>query len=126
MANVPYDNEKINTWAGKNLADVKAEGSALGIQHRPASKSAGSSLANVAKKIRMRNGMIDKISYTMRRSLVFVHKGVGKGTKINQVGQTKREAKRWFDNATNRNFDDLQQIVAENDASFVVNNLSIK
>ena len=62
----------------------------------------------------------------MRRSLVFVHKGVGQGTKINQVGQTKREAKRWFDNATNRNFDELQQIVAENDATYVINNLSIK
>ncbi|MEI7737077.1 MAG: hypothetical protein WCI49_16525 [Ferruginibacter sp.] len=126
MPTVPYDNEKISAWADKNLQAVKAEIDALGIQHRPKSPSPKASRNSITKKIRVRNGQIDKISYGMPRTMVFVHKGVGNGTPISKVGQTNRIAKQWFDNPTNRNFDELQQIVAENDATYVINNLSIK
>jgi len=52
MADIPYDNDKINNWAAKNLADVKAEGNALGIKHTAKSPSPGPSLTNVTKKVR--------------------------------------------------------------------------
>jgi len=126
MAEVAYDNEKIILWADKNLQSIKTEIDALGIKHSPKSPSPAASKNSITKKVRSRNGQVDKISYGMPRSMVFVHKGVGKGTPISKVRQTTRIAKRWFDNPTSRNFPDLQQIVAENDATYVVNNLSIK
>lgn len=119
----PYNNDKIQDWATDNLADIKAEIDALGIKHVPKSPSPKALKNSITKKIRMRNGAIDKISYGMPRSGVFVHKGVGKGRPITS---SKLKAKRWYSNPTNRNYSELQNIVAEEDATFIVNNLSIK
>ncbi len=124
MANsIPYNNDEIKAWQDKNFADIKNEIDALGIQHRPKSPSPKALKNSLTKKIRSRNGMIDKISYGMPRSGVFRHKGVGRGRGINS-GRTI--AARWYTNPTDRNFPDLQNIVAAEDATFVVNNLTIK
>lgn len=123
MADIPYDNEKIKAWQDKNFVAIKAEIDALGIKHAPHSPSPKALKNSLTKKIRVRNGIIDKISYSMPRSGVFRHKGVGRGRGINS-GKTIPAG--WFDNPTNRNMEELQQIVAENDCTYVINNLSIK
>ena len=122
-----YDNSKINDWAKvTNLSDIKAEISALDIKHYPNSTNKVQLANNITVNIRQRKGQADKISYKFPRSAVFVHKGVGNGSPISKAGQTKRKAKRWFNNPTDRNMPELQSIVAENDATFIVNNLTIK
>lgn len=120
-----YQNEDILNWAkGTNLAAIKAEIPALGIQHFPYSRSPIALKNSVTVAVRQRTGLVDKISYRFPKSGVFEHKGVGKGAPIGS--QSKRIAKRWFDNPTERNMPELQRIVAEADCTYVVNNLTIK
>lgn len=118
-----YDNDKIIAWGKKNLAAIKSTIGALGIKHAPKSPNPVSLQNNVFLKTRKdRDGIIDKISYGMPRSGVFVHKGVSRGHGIDNP----RKAKRWFDIPTEINLPDLQEIVAENDVTYVINNLTIK
>ena len=126
MADIAYDNEQIKAWGDKNFSDIKKEISALGIKHSPKSPNPKSLANSITKKIRMRNGMVDRISFGMPRSGVFRHKGVGKGTPIGKVGRTTRRPAHWYNNPTDRNFPALERLVADADATWVVNNISIK
>lgn len=122
-----YDNEQIRTWAkSQNLTSIKTEIDALGIKHSKRSTNPVPLKSALRVALREKNGMVDKISYKFPRSAVFVHKGVGNGTPIEMVGQTNRVPKRWFDSPTERNIPDLQRIVAEQDCTYVINNLTIK
>jgi hypothetical protein len=58
--------------------------------------------------------------------MVYVHKGVGRGTPIEKVGQTKRKAKEWYNPVIDRRIDELGDIVAEELGAAIVNNLFIK
>jgi hypothetical protein len=58
--------------------------------------------------------------------MVFVHKGVGRGTKISQVGSTKRKAKPWLNPIIDRNLDRLADIVADHHGTLIVNALMIR
>ena len=123
MPDLLYDNEKIKDWASDNLEDIKKEYDALGIKHRPTSPSPAASRNKIVRKIKVQNGMVQRISYGMPRTLIYVHKGVGKGRGI-KSGRTT--PKPWYTNPTNRNLPKLEDIVAEAGADFVINNLSIK
>lgn len=121
-----YDNGKILAWHEKNFNSLKSEMDALGIKHEKRSPSPKALRNAITKKYRTRNGIIDKLSYGMPRSAIYVHKGVGKDTPIAKQGTTARKAKRWYSNPLDRNLPDLQEIVADADASYVLNNLTIK
>lgn len=58
----------------------------------------------------------------MPKSGVFLHKGVSRGHSANNP----RQAKKWFDIPTEINMPALQEIVAENDSTYIINNLTIK
>lgn len=122
MAQVAYDNRKIEEWADKNFTDVKQAIDGLGIKHAPKSPNPRALKNNLTKKVQYRDGFITRVSYGMPKSGIYVHKGVGRGHGIDNP----REAKRWFDIPTEINLPELQQIVAENDATFIINNLTIK
>lgn len=118
-----YDNDKIEEWGKKNLAAIKTTIDALGIKHSPKSTNPKALKNNITLKFKKdRDGMLNRISYGMPRSGVFEHKGVGRGHPISNP----RKAKRWFDIPTEANLPDLQKIVAENDVTYVINNLKIK
>lgn len=118
-----YDNEKIIEWGHKNLNSIKSTIDALDIKHLPGSPNKKMLKNNIILKLKKdRDGTIIKISYGMPRSGVFVHKGVSRGHSINNP----RTAKKWFDIPTEANLPDLQKIVAEEDVTYVINNLSIK
>jgi len=118
-----YDNEKIIEWGHKNLNDIKKTIDALGIKHSKNSPNPKPLKNNITLKFRKdRDGTIIRVSYGMPRSGVFEHKGVGRGHPISNP----RTAKRWFDIPTELNMADLQKIVAENDVTYVINNLKIK
>jgi hypothetical protein len=123
MANVPYNNDDIIQWRDKNYNAIVTEIAALGIQHRPNSPSPKALAKSITKKHKIKNGLIVSVSYGMPRSGIFRHKGVGRGRGINSG---KTNPARWFSNPTNRNFPELEEIVAANDATYVINNLTIK
>lgn len=118
-----YDNEKIIDWAKSNLNAIKSTIDALDIKHSPKSPNPKALKNNITLKFKKdRDGMLNRISYGMPRSGVFVHKGVSRGHPISNP----RTAKHWFDIPTEANMPDLQKIVAENDVTYVINNLKIK
>lgn len=118
-----YDNQKIEDWARKNLTAIKQTIDALDIKHSPHSPNPVSLKNNITLKIRKdKEGMINRVSYGMPRSGVFVHKGVSRG----HGKDNPRKAKKWFDIPTEMNLPDLQKIIAENDVTYVINNLEIK
>src|SRR4051812_45354218 len=58
-------------------------------------------------------GVITRIRFKFKRSGVFVHKGVGRGTKASQVGSTKRVAKEWFNPVAEAFADHLTEELAD-------------
>jgi hypothetical protein len=58
--------------------------------------------------------------------MIYVHKGVGRGTTIDQVGSTNRVAKPWFNPVIERKIDELADIVAEEIGSEIINKLLIR
>ena len=118
-----YNEEKIIDWAQKNLTSIKQTIDALDIKHSPRSPNKIALKNNITLKFKKdRDGLLNKISYGMPRSGVFVHKGVSRGHGIDNP----RKAKKWFDIPTEMNLPNLQKIVAENDVNYVINNLEIK
>lgn len=110
-------------WGKKNLSSIKNTIDALDIKHLPKSPNPKALKNNVTFKAKKdRDGKIYKVSYRMPRSGVFVHKGVSRGHGIDNP----RKAKKWFDIPTEMNLPDLQKIVAEEDVTYVINNLKIK
>ena len=118
-----YNNEKIIEWGHKNFSDIKKTIDALGIKHSKASLNKKALKNNITLKFKKdRDGTIIRISFGMPRSGVFEHKGVGRGHPISNP----REAKKWFDTPTEKNLPELQNIVAEEDVTYVINSLKIK
>jgi hypothetical protein len=114
---------EVKSWAKQNESELKSEASRLGIIHRSDSTSNGSSVAAIKAQVTNRMGIPTKVSFKFARHLVFVHKGVGKGTPIAKAGSTSRRAKEWFEPPIDRNIDKLGDIVADNLGESIVNNL---
>lgn len=53
-------------------------------------------LTSIRSTVKERDGVAERIRFKFKRSGVFVHKGVGRGTSMGQAGSTKRKAKEWF------------------------------
>jgi hypothetical protein len=51
----------------------------MGIEHRSNSPSKGDSLAKLKAKEHYDSGAVDRIGFKMNRSLIWTHKGAGKG-----------------------------------------------
>lgn len=115
-------NNDIESWDEKNLKDLVSELDALGVKHfkRSPNKTA---LKKVLKSaLRKRFGLIDRISYKIPRSAIFLHKGVSKGHPISNP----RTAKEWYTPVVNKNIDDLADIVAEGGGNLIINNINIR
>ncbi len=125
---INYDkaNEKIDGWGTDVLGQLKTEIDAQGIRHSKKSDSPKAARESLTKTNRKNDGLIERISYRMPRHMVFVHKGVGRGTPIEKAGTTKRKAKPWFNPVIEKNIDRLADVVAEELGSAIVNNLLIK
>lgn len=119
-------NGKIVGWSKETLAKLRAKISELGIRHAANSNSPKAAERSLAVRTPKRDGLIHRVSYSMPRHMIYVHKGVGRGTKITEVGNTKREAKPWFNPVIEENIDELATIVAEEMGSEIVNKLLIR
>jgi hypothetical protein len=130
MAFLPEDmdafNSDVNKWTKETKSEVVSEIGALGIVHRENSKSPVAAQKALKTSQRKNAGLINRISFRMPRHMVFVHKGVGRGTKITDVGSTNRVAKPWFNPVIEKKLDELVDIVADHQGAMVLNAIMIK
>jgi hypothetical protein len=72
-------NERIKETGKEVLDDIKEKANEMNIQHRSDSPSNGSSVAAMKDKYKVKDDAVNVISFTVRRSLIYRHKGAGKG-----------------------------------------------
>ena len=121
-ADIEQMNDDIADWNRTNTSDIKSKIASLGIKHYSYSRNARPLADVVRGKLFKQGELVSKIGYTMPRSAVFVAKGVSRGHGKNNP----RLAKDWFDEPTEKNLDELGNIVAENGGNLIVNALKIK
>jgi len=115
-------NDKIRAWDKDNKQELVNEMNQLNIKHYPYSRSPQPLQQALKSRVVEKGGLVNKISYKMPRSAVFVHKGVSKS----HPKSNPRQAKEWFNPIVNKNTDKLAEIVAEGCSTLVVNSLKIK
>lgn len=126
MATFDQVNKDIKKWAGRTRQELVNEISTQGITHRENSPSPKPAKQSIRQSTRQSQGIINRVGYNIPRHMVYVHKGVGRGTPIEKVGQTNRKPKPWFNPVIDRRIDELADIVAEGLGSAIINNLLIK
>jgi hypothetical protein len=148
---INYDkqNDRVSSWAARSEGDLKGKSNALGISHRSNSPSPGPSVQKIKHRLKQQSGVISTVSFRFPRSLVWPHKGAGKGMggsqgsvwydklgikhttdpdSLGKMGSGSRVAKEWFNNVMEAptGVDELATIVAEESANSIVNNILIK
>lgn len=88
-------------------ADLRSEMSRLGMKH------GSDPLTNVKTRISKQSGLTVRVRFRFKKSGVFVHIGVGKGTTKAQVGSTTRRAKEWFNPVIEKYADDIVTAIAD-------------
>ena len=142
-------NTRVITWADKTVTGLRGQGNALGITHRSNSPSPGPSLNKIRNKVTYRGGIIEIVSFKFPRSLVWPHKGAGKGMggsqgsvwydslgikhstdpdSLGKMGSGNRTPKPWFNDVMEQptGVDELATIVAEESGDAIVNNILLK
>lgn len=125
---VNYDtaNERIEKKALEMESQMKEQMISLGIRHVSYSPSPKAAIKSLKTSFRKAIGLISRISFKIPKHMIYVHKGVGKGTPIEMAGTTNRKAKPWFDPVVENNIEELADIVAEETGNAIVNNLLIR
>lgn len=126
MVNFDEANAQIAAWGKSRVPELQQEMDRLGIRHSANSSSAKAARNSLRNTNRKNRGLINRISFSIPRHMVYVAKGVGRGTTASQVGTTNRRAKNWFNPVIDRNIDKLADIVAEEIGGALINNLLIK
>jgi hypothetical protein len=151
MREINFDkqNERVLGWMQRTENSLKGNSNALGITHRANSPSNGSSVDKIKAKEKYRGGIIEVVSFKFPRSLIYTHKGAGKGrggllgstwydalgikhttnpNSFGKMGTGGRVAKEWFNNTIEApaGVEELATIVAEESGDAIVNNLLIK
>lgn len=140
-------NLSVQAWGSDTAQAIKAAGTGLGIQHRPGSPSPKPSLQQLVARYKMDAGLVHVVSFRFPRSLIWTHKGAGKGmggtvgsTWADQRGETKstspgsrgkmgtgtRQAKPFINNTLAGSTDQLAEIVTTQLGDAFINNLLIK
>lgn len=97
----------------------------LGMKHVD-SKSNYESLSKISTRISLQHGLANRIRIRFKKSGVFVHKGVGRGTTAAQAGSTNRKAKEWFNPVVEEFADELASAVADELVELTFNSIKIK
>lgn len=119
--------QKVKSWSVETVSKLQQQFDRLNIIHRADSKSFKAAKDSLESKVRNnKEGVVSRVGFTFPRHMVFVHKGVGKGTPISKQGTTNRKAKEWFNDPMDKQVENLGDIVAESCGDMVVNNLKIK
>lgn len=115
-------NNNIEQWDEDNKRDVLSEMDSLGIQHYKYSPNKTPLRKAFKSTLRKRFDLVDRITYKMPRSAIFLHKGVSRG----HGKDNPRKAKEWYQPVVDNNIDKLADIVADGQGTLVINSLKIK
>lgn len=99
---------------------LKAEQNALGMKH------GSDSLQKIGSRVTQKNGVPNRIRIKFKKSGVFVHKGVGRGTPAALAGTTKRKAKEWFNPFLEEFADEVMEAMADEFVNVSYDKLKIK
>lgn len=127
MSSLNQLNTQVRIWTDKTTQDLKDEFDNLDIKHEDRSPNPSASKDDLKAITGQSQGIIRKISFKFRRSMVFVSKGVGRGVPASKAGTsaTKRKQKDWFNPTIDKNIDDLADTVSALTGDNIVNNLRI-
>lgn len=125
---INYDaaNARIVGWSQATKGKLVSRIQELNIRHSDRSKSPKAAEKSLTVRTPKKDKLISRVSYAIPRHMIYVHKGVGRGTTISQVGNTNRVAKPWFNPVIEENIDELADIVAEEIGSEIINKLLIR
>ncbi len=90
------------------------------------SKSNYEPLTKITTRVSKQKGLANRIRIRFKKSGVFVHKGVGRGTTASQVGTTNRTAKEWFNPIVDKVADELVEEMADEMVDVIFNSIKIK
>ena len=123
------DFEKVNDIVRTKTASLKGRlvnsQRSLGMKHVD-SKSNYEPLSKISTRISLQHGLANRIRIRFKKSGIFVHKGVGRGTTASQVGTTNRKAKEWFNPVVEQFADELADAVADEMVDLTFNSIQIK
>lgn len=142
-------NDRIRDWTRDTINRMQAQANAMDIQHRAGSPSPSASMPKLKDKYRISDGGIDQTSIRFPRSLIWTHKGAGKGrggtvgskwtdkygaTKTTndnskgKMGTAGRKAKPFFNKVIDgaNGVEELATIVAEETGDAIINQMFIK
>jgi hypothetical protein len=146
--NFDRQNDRVTEWANKVTGKIKDRANALGIRHRANSPSPSASVPAIKDRFRLKGGIIEIISFRFSRSLIWPHKGAGRGyggikgstwkdklgithhtdpKSLGKMGTGNRTAKPWFNDVMegSEGVDQLANIVAEESGDGIINKLLI-
>jgi hypothetical protein len=120
-------NNAVRKWGRTTKQEMITEAGRLGINMRE-----GGGFSQLRNGFGTRNGEIIRVSYGMKRHLIYVHKGVGRGWPISRVGGTAsalaggRKPKPFFNNIIDRRINKLADDVQNFKADIIVENIKIR
>lgn len=149
MDNIELYNEEVQQWGLTLQSQIRSLALQYGITHRNNSPNSTSSVGAIKVKYRRTAGLISSISIGFRRSLIYPHKGAGKGyggakgsrwidkygnrkqtnpASLGKAGTGSRQAKPFINDALDgpAGVEDLADIVAERLATTITNTAKIK
>lgn len=115
-------NDKVTHWATESHTQLKDRLTALGVKRYSYSQNPRPLKQALRKKLRKKYDLINRISYKMPRSAVFLAKGVSKGHPISNP----RKAKDWFNTVIDSRINELVEIVADETGNMIINAINIK
>ena len=125
MALLKRNNEELNSeiarWSNKTKTDLINELDNLNVQHYAYSPNKIALKDALKRTLRKQFGSIDRISYNMPRSAIFLHKGVSRGHGV----ANPRTAKEWYTPIVDKNIDDLATIVADGQGNRIIKEFKI-
>lgn len=114
-------NDGIVKWSDDRLRDFGNELDSLGVKHYKYSPNRIALKKALKRSIGKKYDAINKISYSMPKSAIMLHKGVGRGHPITNP----RTAKEWYAPIVEKNMDALGDIVMEGQGNMIINSLNI-
>ena len=114
-------NSEIARWSDTTKQDLLGELDSLGVQHYGYSPNKTPLRQALKRTLRKHFDSIDRISYQMPRSAIFLHKGVSRG----HGKDNPRKAKEWYAPVIDKNIEALVDIVAEGQGNMIVNQFTI-
>ncbi|MCK9402923.1 MAG: hypothetical protein M0Q26_05960 [Chitinophagaceae bacterium] len=115
-------NANIEQWNDETVSQVRDSIDGLNIKRYRYSQNPRPLINAFRSKLRKDFELVNRISYSMPRSAIFLHKGVSRGHGKNNP----RQAKEWLMPVIDSRMDALGDIVADGQGDLVINALTIK